>query len=304
LVEWRVQAYDATINALTKVAAWPATGINPTPTYTGPVGAGLGVIRTANICMASADKVATCNGWVLLSAAGRPAISVFNASNGADLDSGDANVTTGAAVMPSGGICSDGSTIYWTAQDGGGTFAAVLQASQVSAPDTVAAGWTKIALGNASGATASRCHSVCWDGEAVWCPLEDGTVITASTGSKGAAYTAYAAHPKVDFLGYCAFDGLRVWMLGHATGTDAMVAMGIDASLAHAFAGGLGLSELWPRMVPLMRVAEHGSPADVTDYGTMLFDGDALWCLLNDQRGLATANLIGFTRAIRASSRR
>jgi hypothetical protein len=305
LVEWRVQAYDATSNSLPKIAAWPSTGIDPTVGFTGPIGAGFGVIRTVNICMASATKVVTCNGWIELDIASRPAISVFNASDGGSLASGDGGVTPGAGWMPSGGICSDGTTIYWTSQLGNAAFTAVLNSSRISTPNTNGSGWTNIALGNASGATANRCHSLCWDGEAIWCPLENGEIITASTIYKSAASVSYAAHTSIDFLGACCFDGLRVWILGHGLALNGIVAVGIDASLAHPIVGGLAISDLSPRLVSLLRGIESvTTPPDCTDYGTLLFDGDAVWCTLNDKKGSAGVNMLGYTRAIRASSRR
>lgn len=301
---WRVQAYDATSNTLPRVTAWPATGIDPTPGFTGPEGAGMAIPRSVSICMASATKVATCNGWVLLSAGGRPALSVFNAADGGGLVSGDGDVTPAANVAPSGGLCSDGTYLYWTSQMGTATFNCVLQSAQISSPGSGRGGWTTHSLGVATGVTKSRCHSLAWTGEAVFAPVEDGSMYATSTVSPSSVKSTFGAHGSIAALGYAAFDGLRVWALGKGT-TDGLVAIGVDASWAHTFDTGLDLSEIGARYVSLMRLDEAATvPPDVSDMGPMLFDGDAIWATLNDGQDLGSAGMLGYTRAIRASSRR
>jgi hypothetical protein len=303
---WRVQAYDATSDLLPVASGWPATGIDPTPGFTGAPGAGSTRMRTNRIVMASSTKVATLNGHVVLSAAGRPALSIFNAADGGALAVGLGDVATGATVITSGGLCSDGTNLYFTTV-ANGTGVTTLN-SAIIATLAGRASWTLHNLGTASGASENYCQDLCWTGESVVAPCEDGTLKATSTDNLYGLMTVWAATPIVNKLRWVAFDGLNVWAFGVAD-YGGNVGLSLDASLMHhpAMTGGstLGLADV-ARVVSLMRLEEQDTLflADPADIGAAVWDGDAIWSCLNDGQVASSPEMLGYIRAIRASSRR
>lgn len=308
---WRIQGYDATSDLLPKLTAWPATGVDPTPAHTGLPGfyAFNPTPRNYAMCIASATRLAVLSGHIELTGAAGTALTVLNLADGASPAYGSGDVSTGADVISSGGLCSDGTNLYFTTLNHS-TSVTTVNSAQVSSPGAGRAGFVKRTLGTASAPTENFCHCLVWTGETVVCPCEDGTVeFIWTTGVVTSLYVSRAKPSYIKKLRWACYDGLHVWLFGSWDNSGLEVggvaAVRMDAAAEHvpSFVGGL---ETVATPVSMMTYEEtlYDAIADSRNIGPAIFDGDAVWQILSDGKAVNSGNQRGIIRALRASSRR
>lgn len=306
---WRVQGYDLSTDAMLKITAWPATGVDPTPSYTGTPGAVGSRVRTYAMCIASATRLALLNGHIHLTGAAGTALTMMNLSDGGSVAYGSGDVTTASNIITSGGLCSDGTYLYFTTVDNS-TGVTTVSSAQVSSPGAGRASFLKRNLGTASGATENFCHCMVWTGETVVCPCEDGTVEFIWTqGIPTALYVSRAKPTYIKKLRWACYDGLHVWLFGTWDNTGLEVAgvaaLRMDAASEHVptFVGGVDLMAT-PMSTMTYEEALYDPIADPRNLGPAIWDGDAIWQVLSDGKAVNSGSHRGIIRAIRASSRR
>ena len=285
-----VQAYDST-NSYAKVAAWPATGLDPTPGGT-PLWSDAvypSEAMTSKIIVASNTKIATSNGWVPIDVAGNPAVSVFASADGSGLVSGDGDLTAAANKYPLGGICSDGVFLYFlTYIQPSGTMECA--SASITAPGS--GGKTGFPLN--AGALLSK------DVINVGSALVFGTTssVLRVYDLVGQAWSSFtAAATLADQFRTIATDGHYLWILGD-DGLD-MPSITQVPLAALLYPNSQTLDVVRKARWPLLTATElDAGGVDGSDYGRMCFDGTNLWIPLDAGQTAGTSAHLGECRKI------
>ena len=113
LQAWEIATWDV-------VTGWPTTGTALTGTGNGP----LATYKDSKVIIADDDNLAVSCGWTLVTGSGDPAIQLFARHAYGAFNAGDAvrdgagDCQAGVGMYPCEGICSDGTNIFFAANDG------------------------------------------------------------------------------------------------------------------------------------------------------------------------------------------
>lgn len=283
----RVQAYDVA-NGYARVSAWPSTGIDPTPGESDAIHPSEEM--ASSIIVASPSKIATCNGWVHCNGSGNSAISIFDASDGGSLATGDGDLVGATNLYPLGGICSDGVNLYYLAyvQPTGTLYCASIQ---ILVP---ASGSGKSGFPLNAGSVISKQI------------INTGTALVFGTTTSimrvydlvDEAWADFtAAGTFADQLRTILSDGHNLWLTGD-TGFDFMYLHNMPiASLM--FPNSVAWDQYRKMRIPMMTATEAGAGGvDGSDFGRMCFDGTNLWVPLNGGQSTSNTRHLGEIRKI------
>lgn len=107
----QIQAWD--ISTWDVKTGWGSTGTQITSS--GSIAPGLQKLDL--LIMASSTRLATLNPWTTISASTSDAISIINISTGTIVDSAAGDAPTAVSAKASGGICSDGTNVFFAAYE-------------------------------------------------------------------------------------------------------------------------------------------------------------------------------------------
>lgn len=283
------------VNALdltgTQNAAWLA---NAGATGQALPGTGFGTTsHCSNICVATMDgnreyaaKLACLVEGENFSLAANPAVSIVDATDGTILTSGcgdGVGVVTPADAKPQGGLCSDGTNIYFTWKD---------VAAGVGDPGG-------IATATIADATAGSVHvtfpmednvdsnTLIFDGDAVWwISWADGIAVYR------VAEQAWDPKNSSCVFRFAAFDGLNIWVQELEAVNDSIIMHQIPAAQVTAV-GGLvqNVADMIRFSTGMIQISEKNTTS-FNQLGRMCFDGDSIWMIMNNVGTLAMSGIV------------
>lgn len=286
----QIMAWDAISQA--PHPGWPVTGtampgVGATP---------LGISNTDRIIIGSlaapgydsALTLVTANSWQ--NCASGLSISVWNATNGALVASGDGDaavISYGAAnAYPSGGLSindATGDIIMAVADSGSGAGSYV---TATLANPAVGSGYA----GMPFDVPSQRCQDIIWDGSLWWCINQTGDIYIYDTVSTPMAWVLKQGNASVGTARFGCFDGFNVWLQDLEASIGQIVAHKIPAS---RYAGNVTqtVAVMATNFANFMLSQEAGDVAQ-NQMGRMAFDGDAVWMVMSNVGGMALSGIV------------
>lgn len=254
--------YAGGVITCTVNAAWPATG-----TQLPGTGASLGGSPAlANACYVSASAIYTANVWN--STDDGDVVSRIALSTGAVYDSGIGDASVSATRSPTGGLCTDGTNVYFLTYDSA-THVLEVCSCVATDPDTGAAlsGFPV----TTAGSTSNWAVSIVCDGETLFVPRFGGSVLTYDLQAEDSG-SITAGSLWAGSLAHAAFDGRNIWMAEFAT--DRVILWAFDVASVNP--GETNTAE-WVQARPIYMM---NSDEAITTAGRLFFDGSAIHAVL------------------------
>lgn len=263
-------------------AGWPATGT----AMTGTGGTPLGQAHTSNICVATMDineqyaaKLATLNDWQ--NATTGLMVSIIDATNGAILASGDGDAvgaSSPAIAFPQGGLCSDGTNIFFTWHESGAATNGGLASATIANP-AVGSGLTGFVF--EFPVVDSNC--VVFDGDALWWLTWAGDVLIYRLAEQAIDLKNGLGTGGWKFM---AFDGLNMWLQEREAVNNSILIHGIPAAEVTAVGTGTqNVATMERSRAGMVGLAEATAGIPFNQLGRMCFDGDSVWMIMNNVSG-------------------
>jgi hypothetical protein len=266
---------------------WPSTGVLLSGAGTNPIVGD----RGDRILVCTDDYVATLNSWVALSTSGQAGITLINRATGAIVASGAGDVPVGAQVYPTsetGGFVTDGTYLFYIAQDNATTLNTRICSVTITAPTTGigGAGWP-YNLG-----TTNAIRGLGFDGDIIYSSkaAPDGDIGLHRVSDADSGEIPYFG-PEQDVYFDSIFDGKRHWF-----GITNVVRAG-DPGLRSLAVG--GVSELRVQNdQPQLNDSRYLFDMDATGAytpGRLAWDGSNVWYIAERQ---ASETLSGIVRRV------
>lgn len=287
--EHRIQAWTIDVSASdwSVKSGWAATGTALTATGNHSTNQS----RDLDIIIASSTKLAVASCCQVITGSSSEAISIIDKSDGSILSEGAGDSTTGSGEEVIGRICSDGTYIYFTVNNGG---TPVLCSAAISDATTGSGG-----TGYPRSLTANSFYGVlcsCGSELIVTSIWEINGLATSSVfhthnstnaslqdvllGQNSAGTPVVSDHYILKVPTDICFDGVNLWILGGIDqgANDLLVLCKIDAAKLHAstLADDLQLNDIIAGSYVVCEVPNTANDLWLT---SMTFDGSDLWVL-------------------------
>lgn len=302
--EHHIQAWviDESSSDWVQPGTWPATGTALTGTGNGPVSN----IKDLNIVIADDDYLVVGNGGVAAAAVGSAVLELISRTTGLSADTGcglaaSGGCTLGGTYYFSGGLCSDGTSIYATATDIiTGVDDTILFTAEIADLETSngGTGYPYTMPNSSGGDIQGRCLCSLGVGRP-FVSMHNESPAPAGTATPFIVHTAAEAALMLIELGDLAsgeegedfifneglgltFDGLNLWILGFniGAGSDQLRLIKIDTAKLYTIAAddNLWLKDLTNSIFTILPAEEFAAKAasgrkDVT----LCFDGRDIW---------------------------
>lgn len=292
VVTHHVNAFD--LAGVLHPGGWAATGTVLAGTGTSPFIQS----HTGNICVAQLDAaqqlattLATVNDWQ--NGGSGLMVSILNAATGAIVASGDGDVPAlpGPYVVaneyPQGGICSDGTNVWFTFRETGGGITRGGFATATIANPLVGSGLASLPYG----IPVADSNCILFDGDVIW--FVDWT---------GVLYLYRVADAVIDYktnataaIGEARFavcDGLNVWVQDLEATNDTIVLHQIPC--AQVLGSGSGAQDV-AQMIRFSAGFSQLSEAAAVPHqqmGRLCFDGDSIWMAPQSAGGGALSGVV------------
>ena len=275
------------ISDWSKHTGWPSTG-----TVLPGTGTLVGMGGGKRIIIASATKIVTMNSWVTVTAASSAAISIIDIAAGTITASGAGDCPTGDSCQSSGGICSDGTNVFFAAFGNAGA-SHYLCSAQVAAPATGCGGTgypDNVGSNNAIQSLVQcgpdlfvsvRLHTT---PSASHIPIKthsasnvngDGLILGQSSAPTPTGGDKYVLYKGIDTV----FDGINFWVYGYIKNyASAYTGVALRISAAEMMQAMHNIERQLSDIADVFYVTPD-SPVVVGDVGKIVFDGRDIWVI-------------------------
>lgn len=291
VVTHHVNAFDVT--GTLHPGGWAATGTTLAGTGTSPFIAS----RMSNICVAQLDAayqyatvLATVNDWQ--NGGSGLMVSIINAATGVVTASGDGDVPAlpGPYVVaneyPQGGICSDGTNIWFTFRETGGGVTRGGFATATIANPLVGSGLAGLPYG----IPAADSNCILFDGDVIWYIDWTGALWLYRVADQVIDAKSNAA-AALGAARFATFDGLNVWIQDLEAGNDTIALHQIPC--AQVLATGSGTQDVAAMIrfsASFMQLSEAAA-VPFQQMGRLCFDGDSVWMVMQGAGGGALSGV-------------
>lgn len=287
-----VNAFD--LAGVLHPGGWAATGTALPGTGTTPFIQS----HTGNICVAQLDAaqqlattLATVNDWQ--NGGSGLMVSILNAATGAIIASGDGDVPAlpGPYVVaneyPQGGICSDGTNVWFTFRETGGGIIRGGFATALIANPLVGSGLAKLPYG----IPAADSNCILFDGDVIWFVDWTGVLYLYRVADAVIDYKSNAA-AAIGAARFAACDGLNVWVQDLEATNNTIVLHQIPC--AQVLGLGSGAQDVAQMIRFSAGISQLSEAAAVPhqQLGRLCFDGDSIWMVPQNAGGGSLSGIL------------
>lgn len=292
---YRVQAYTVSIACTLSVkTGWPLTGVAPAG------GVGGSVIATFDRCRLIPagwsgnilTSIASINGWIPITAADSPAITVFSTATGAVgvNDNGKGDMPYSATCHVNGGACSDGTYIYYGGSETGHSYLASALISNVKA----VTGRDPSSLFPYDASAIGEFNDVAFDGYMLWAVhnteglfIFDVSVLDPAND----VVTRFDPPTGCPTLHRVCVDGVNAWIVGFDDITTHRIFIWkLPLSTQGESASGTTFNEFADKCYLFTPREVAALPPSQINIGRPIYDGSDVWIMADNGRGSLTAN--------------